>query len=592
MEKAISALEDAIKVLDEATKEHKEGALLSLRGTASANAQHRAAEGAALARAAEMGDRFLEKGDAVFLRRLLTGDVPSQDWKKLNRKATFKHSYKARSTKIQSVLAKLLQTFEGNLKEADAKEAEAAGMYEKLSQAKGAELESSREALSKMDKEKGAKALSKEEAEEEMTALEQQVKNDEKYIQELKVAMEEKTAEWKERKALRANEIAAISKALAVLQSDDARDTFARSLNSQGYTLFQETQRSRGRGAAAAIQDAAFASGDRRLSALAATLAGGHFDKVIAAIDKMHAKLLAEEQSDLAKKEACEDDRAKDTRDAALTSRSMDEMSDEISSLVSTVAELAAEITKKQEQELASKQQLKEATANRKAEHEAFLVAERDDKDAVELIETSISILGDFYKDNGLMLAQQHAKAAQPVSSAGEAPPPPPPTWELPYGGNTEESTGILAVLEMIKEDIQKDLSEGRAEEAKSSKVYEQTKTALTEEIEGLTKDISSLKSTKGEKIEQIESTKGDRRMSKGELNAVMEKIEEAEPGCNFYTVNFPVRSYNRQLEMDGLTKAKAILQGAVFGTAPDEGRDLKPGDAFIQHARPHGVMP
>ncbi len=40
--------------------------------------------------AVELGERFLGKGDALFLRRVLTGEVPKVDWKKLNRKATLK----------------------------------------------------------------------------------------------------------------------------------------------------------------------------------------------------------------------------------------------------------------------------------------------------------------------------------------------------------------------------------------------------------------------------------------------------------------------------------------------------------------------
>jgi len=48
--------------------------------------------------------------------------VPTWDWKKLNRKATFKMKYKARSFKIHDTLKKLQQTFTVNLREAREKE--------------------------------------------------------------------------------------------------------------------------------------------------------------------------------------------------------------------------------------------------------------------------------------------------------------------------------------------------------------------------------------------------------------------------------------------------------------------------------------
>merc|ERR1711933_454029 len=140
MEKAIKALNAAIDVLKEATKDHKEGVLLKMGNRLNQASTNQAAESATLVHAAKMGERFLTKGDAIFLRRLLTGEVPTWDWKKLNRPATFKKSYKARSFKIQDILAKMLQTFEINLKDAEAKEKEAQETFDKLMKSKGDEL--------------------------------------------------------------------------------------------------------------------------------------------------------------------------------------------------------------------------------------------------------------------------------------------------------------------------------------------------------------------------------------------------------------------------------------------------------------------
>merc|ERR1719221_1024541 len=137
MTKAITALESAIDTLNEATKDHKQGVLLAVRAHlqgASENGGMAALQErqAHLKHAVELGERFLAKADATFLRRVLLGDVPKVDWKKLNRKATFKMSYKARSFKIQDVLKKMHQTFTINLKDATDKENDAIAEYEKL----------------------------------------------------------------------------------------------------------------------------------------------------------------------------------------------------------------------------------------------------------------------------------------------------------------------------------------------------------------------------------------------------------------------------------------------------------------------------
>merc|ERR1719251_448012 len=207
---------------------------MSLKSTLSQTYQMRVKESAALMKAVELGNKVLTRGDSVFLQRLLMGDVPKRaDWKTLNRKATFKMGYKARSFSIQGVLAKLLETFASNLKDATAKEVAAVESFNTLSAAKGAEKSAAEDALSRMDKEKGAAQLSLTEAGEERNGLLTQINDDTGYIAQVQTSLAEKKSEWKTRKDLRLGELAAISKAIETLHSDDARDTFKKSFASQ-----------------------------------------------------------------------------------------------------------------------------------------------------------------------------------------------------------------------------------------------------------------------------------------------------------------------------------------------------------------------
>ena len=107
MTQAIDALDEAVEAFTEATSDHKEGTLLQAKTEQMLGFSDRSARAAALQHAVELGERFLGKSDELFLRRVLAGEVPKADWKKLNRKATFKIVYKARSFKIQDVLAKM-----------------------------------------------------------------------------------------------------------------------------------------------------------------------------------------------------------------------------------------------------------------------------------------------------------------------------------------------------------------------------------------------------------------------------------------------------------------------------------------------------
>jgi len=602
--KGIKALNASITILKDATADHLQGVLLAQRsgtggflGVEASFAAH-SEKSRALARAADLGDRVLGTGDARFLRRLLTGDVPTWDWKKLNRKATFKMSYKARSLKIQKVLLGLNATFASSLKDALRKEFDAAAEYKKLMAAKGEEKASTEEALAKLEIEHGARSLTKEQAQAQVDALTAQVTNDSRFIEQIRKALQEKTEEWSERSKLRSEELSAMSKAIAILHNDDARDLFKKSFASQGYSLLQtEGRRARqGRDAlqAAAAQirstAAVVSAHEGRLTALASMVAAGngtHFTEVISAIDRMITHLKDEEASDLAVKEQCESDRMVDTREAAVVSRTMDEHTEEITKLNAEIEAIIADVKEKEEVVAQTIEQLEQATTQRLAEHKEWQSSDADDKEAVATVLRAKEVLARFYAESNLMLVQQHA---EPEDFTGKAPPPPPSTWEAPYGGKTQESTSILAVLDMIVKDIKTDLSDALAAEKKSQKTYDTFKAESDAQVKQLKDSILDLELTKGEKQESVSQLTQERASLKSELDAVMKKMADAKPGCDFITINYTSRLQNRQIEIDGLTKAKAYLTGAVFSHKPDPTRELKPGDALFLQRRLRGT--
>jgi len=584
MTKAIAALDGAIETLDEATKDHKEGVLLAVRARlqgASKNGgmAELAERQKSLKHAVELGERFLAKADATFLRRILLGDVPKVDWKKLNRKATFKMAYKARSFKIQDVLKKMHQTFSINLDEARTKEAEAKSEYEKLMDAKGQQLDAARESLTKMEVENGAKGMSRQDAQDEVDALKTQVKDDTDFIAQTEASLAEKKESWKVRQELRAGEIAAISKAIYILHNDDARDLFKKSFASQGFFLQVEQMSnrvaaSRSKKAAVAIKNAAVRSGDKRLMALAhlfeapAESVKVNFDPILKAIDKMIATLQSEENKDLEIKETCEKDRMVDTRNAIVYSREIDEMTELVNEMAAKIKKCEERIAEIIEEHKKTEEALAKAKRMREDEHAAWMITDKDDKEAAETVMSAKDVLENFYKENDLVLVQ---KGKQPVTgmAAGEAPPPPPATWEGGYGGKTGEATGIVAIMEMVHEDIVKDRADAKADEDSSQAEFDAFKKDSEDKM--------------AELIAEKEDTEKLRLTKKGELDTVLDTIHSINPNCEYFEVNYPMRTKNRQIEIDGLQKAKAILEGGVFDEAPDPDREMKPGDAFLQ---------
>jgi hypothetical protein len=596
MTKAITALKSAIDTLDAATKDHKKGVLLAVRARLHGAAQNGgmaelARHQASLKQAVDLGERFLAKADALFLKRLLLGDVPNVDWKKLNRKATFKMAYKARSFKIQGVLKKMHQTFSINLKDARDNEADAKAAYDKLTKSKQGQLDAARDALNKMESENGAKGMSRQDSVDEVKALKKQVQDDTKFIGQTEKALAAKKASWKVRSDLRSGELAAISKAIYILHNDDARDLFKKSFSSQFLQVELTSHKAmakRSQKAVVALQDAARRSGDRRLLALASALGAPgksvktKFDPIIKAIDKMVKQLQAEEETDLETKQTCEKDRMADTRNAIVASRDIDEMTDEITKLTAEIAQCEKTIEELVAEHKATKEALAKAQRMRNDENKAWKVTDADDKAAAETVKSARDVLEGFYKENNLGLVQ---KSKQPVSgmAAGDAPPPPPPSWEGGYGGKTGESQGIVAIMEMVHDDIVKDRADAKADEDASHKEFDSFKKDSESKMSALKAEKEATEKRLGQAETDKTNTEKSRSTKKGELNTVLEKINSINPNSEYYEVNYPMRTQNRQIEIDGLNKAKAILQGGAFDEAPDPNREMKPGDAFLQ---------
>merc|ERR1719183_2137711 len=147
---------------------------------------------------------------------------------------------------------------------------------------------------------------------------------------------------------------------------------------------------------------------------------------------------------------------------------------------------------------------------------------------------------------------------------AGVAPPPPPATWEDPsYGGAAGESMGVMSLLTLIKEDIEGDIADVNSAEAEAVAAYEKQMTETSDAISATDDAVSNLNGEKADHESAKVESETQRESTKGQLSATMGQIKSMEPDCDFLLVNFQTRSSKRQMEIDGLQKAKAILQGA-----------------------------
>merc|ERR1719161_2766366 len=113
--------------------------------------------------------------------------------------------------------------------------------------------------------------------------------------------------EWEERQKTRQLEIEAVSKALAVLSSDDAHDLFTKTFN-PALLEKQNSQHQNMRLVASKLLSAvARKTQNPALSALATRVLLDAFKKVIKAIDDMIAQLLKDKEDEIKHKDYCVD---------------------------------------------------------------------------------------------------------------------------------------------------------------------------------------------------------------------------------------------------------------------------------------------
>merc|ERR1719443_2720776 len=554
MDKAIAALESAVATLE----------------TAQSNGTALNSMSSELKKIAQWGAGFLAKKDVDGLMKALQPDVPDADWEKLNREATFKQKYQSRSGNILDILKDMTATFIDNRDAAIEAEEKAVENFDALMGSKNEQLDAAKQALLDKSKEKGARAEALSTSKAEKEDREGQNDRDTVFLADTKSACETKAEEWAERVRLRTAEIASINEAISVLRSDDARDTFKKSFDSQGFLQTSMTKKhhhTRRSLALSAIRKAAVKSKDGRMEALSTMLSmeepaeevnmADPFKDVIASVDTMLEDLKKEEADDLAKKEHSEK-----TQEAKMTSKEIDTNTETIDRLTAQIAAANKSIEVINEEIEDLNAELQDASDQRAKETAKFTSDKADDEAAVGLIETAAAALEKFYTDNSLKLVQVRR---QPFVEAGEAPTPPPSTWEGSYTGSQGESQGITAILTMIKEDIQKDIAKAEAEEAAAVTAFEKFEADTQASVAKLEGTKSDLESTIAADEESITAEKTERGTNQETLDSTLQFLKELAPGCDFIAVNFETRLKNRQIEMDGLNQAKAVLQGASF---------------------------
>merc|ERR1719262_76046 len=463
----IQALKNAIIVL---SKHHPGAALLQMSASQTQDVATMLA--GVMQRNAVMLDGVLTPTQ----KRLVAAFVQSpEDY--FDAEPTFKQSYAPASGQIFGILKQMKETFESNLSNSQKEELASQKAYEDLKAAKEAEIAAGQEQVDTKTQELATTdeklAMSKQDIEDTKAGLTE----DEQFLLMLKEKCQNLDHEYEERQKTRAMEIEAVSKALAFLTSDEARDLFSKTL---GFVQMKSSKSYKRRVAASKLLAViAKKNNNPRLMTLAMNVKLDAFTKVKKAIDDMIAQLLKEKQDEIKLKDFCRESFYQNEMAIERKEREKEDLKKLIKDLEMTIDELtkAIETLKAEVAELNT--QLKRAGEDREKANKEFQLTVADQDATIKLLEGALGVLKGFY---GL---QRSVKAAMVQVKKG---PPPPPGFKE-YKKNAA-SGGVMGMIQSIIDDAHALEKEATRAEEEAQADYEAFVTETNASIDEKSKDI------------------------------------------------------------------------------------------------------
>jgi len=314
------------------------------------------------------------------------------------------------------------------------------------------------------------------------------------------------------------------------------------------------------------------------------------FAKVIGMIDEMVALLKSEQGDDNNKKEYCatQFDSLDDSKKAL--ERAVSDAASAIEGSQEAIATLTSEIKALRKGINALDKSVAEATAQRKEENADYKELQASDSAAKEVLGFAKNRLNKFYnpkmyvappkrqltREDAIVNSMGGELEATPAPggiagtgialvqiSRHEVAPPPPPGTAGAY--QTQGSNGVIAMIDLLIKDLDKELTESTTAEKDSQTDYEATMADAAKKRALDSKGLTNKVGAKAEAAANLEAHQEDHSSKSTELMNTEKVISNLHGECDWLLQNFDARNAARNGEIDSLTKAKAVLNGADY---------------------------
>jgi len=549
-----------------------------------------------------MSGGFLQTSAAGILKKLVVSNVDLIDYDREELVEFLQGSsdYAPKSGEIVGILKQLADEMDKAYAEMVATEEAAIKSYEELMEAKKKEVEALTKAIEEKMVRVGELGVEIVSMKNDLTDTEEALVDDTKFLGDLKKNCASKKAEWEVRCKTRSEELLALQDTIKILNDDDALELFKKTLPSASFVQLQVSRKGARKHAMKLLRDVGHNSKLRdstKMDFILLALDGKKvgFEKVIKLIDEMVVTLKKEQQDDDHKKEYCKvqldiaDDSKKELEHAVSDSeKAIAEAEDALTSVKDEITVLEDGIK-------ALDKSVAEATEQRKKENADYTELMASNTAAKELILFAKNRMQKFYNPKlykpppkrelteeeriTLNMGGTMAPTNPPGGIAGtgvsfvqihehneakkDAPPPAP---EAKFGGSkTEESGGVLAMMDMLVKDLDKEMTEAEVTEKDAQGDYEQLMSDSAARRAEDVKSVTDKEAAKAELETEIQSHTDKKKADEEELQATKDYIQTLHTDCDFLLEYYDTRKEARAGEIDALKNAKAVLSGADF---------------------------
>lgn len=278
------------------------------------------------------------------------------------------------------------------------------------------------------------------------------------------------------------------------------------------------------------------------------------FEKVVKLIDDLIGELKQDQINDDSKKEYCASQfDIADDKKKSLT-KSISDLETAIIEAKDGIATLKDEISALEDGVKTLDKQVAEQTEQRKEEHEEFSELMSSNGAAKELLGFAKNRLNKFYnpklyKPPSFLQISKHQQPEAPKA----------------YKKKGEESNGVIAMIDALVADLEKEITEGEVTEKDSQQDYEQAMADAKEKRASDSKALTEKQATQAELEGSLEDNTAQKSSDEKELMATEAYISSLHSECDFLLKYYDMRKESRAGEIDSLGKAKAVLAGADF---------------------------